>query len=157
MTVEVGDIAPLFQLADRNNGKMSLADMVGKRHAMLVFTPFAFSALADDELGELVEDASTFDAYDIVPMVISCDSPFVLGRWGADQASPFVMLSDYWPHGQVARRYGVFNEALGCPNRSTVLIDRSGVIAEIFSSPDLGTPRDRSQYEKALAKVGRPL
>lgn len=157
MTVEVGEPAPAFQLPDRENGKMSLAEVLGKRHVMLVFTPFAFSALADDELGELAEDAATFDAYDVVPMVISCDSPFVLGRWAAEQASPFVMLSDYWPHGQVARLYGVFNEALGCPNRSTVVIDRSGVIAEVFSSPDLGTPRDRSQYDKALAKLGRPL
>jgi mycoredoxin-dependent peroxiredoxin len=64
------------------------------------------------------------------------------------------VLSDFWPHGEVARAYGVFNEALGCANRATFGLDKDGVVSLTFSSPDLGTPRAKSEYEDALAKVG---
>jgi len=63
------------------------------------------------------------------------------------------VLSDFWPHGAVAKSYGVFNDALGCANRATFVIDKNGKVADTFASPELGTPRDRSSYEAALAKI----
>ena len=50
------------------------------------------------------------------------------------------MLSDFWPHGEVARAYGVFNEQLGCANRATFVIDTAGKVVDTFESPNLGTP-----------------
>jgi hypothetical protein len=47
----------------------------------------------------------------------------------------------------------VFNDALGCANRATFVLDLDGVVSSTFSSPDLGTPRAKSEYEEALAKV----
>jgi peroxiredoxin len=47
----------------------------------------------------------------------------------------------------------VFNEALGCANRATFVIDNSGKVVDTFSSPDLGTPRAKSEYASALAKL----
>ena len=61
------------------------------------------------------------------------------------------MLSDFWPHGAVAKSYGVFNDALGCANRATFVIDKDGKVTATFASADLGTPRERSEYESALA------
>ena len=49
---------------------------------------------------------------------------------------------------------GVFNEALGCANRATFVLDKEGVVSSTFSSPDLGTPRAKAEYEAALAQVG---
>jgi peroxiredoxin (alkyl hydroperoxide reductase subunit C) len=63
------------------------------------------------------------------------------------------LLSDFWPHGAAAREYGVFNEQLGCANRATFVIDKAGVIIDVFESPNLGTPREKSEYEAALAKL----
>ena len=63
------------------------------------------------------------------------------------------MLSDFWPHGAVAQAYGVFNEQLGCANRATFVIDKEGTVIDVFESPDLGTARDQSAYDAALAKL----
>jgi peroxiredoxin len=53
----------------------------------------------------------------------------------------------------VARAYGVFNEALGCANRATFVIDKQGRVVATFASPELITPRSRADYEAALAKL----
>ena len=63
------------------------------------------------------------------------------------------MLSDFWPHGAVARAYGVFNEQLGCANRATFVIDTAGKVVDTFASENLGTPRERATYVAALAKL----
>jgi peroxiredoxin len=53
----------------------------------------------------------------------------------------------------VARAYGVFNEALGCADRATFVIDKTGTVVATFASPELLTPRNRADYEAALAKL----
>ena len=55
------------------------------------------------------------------------------------------MLSDFWPHGEVSRAYGVFNEQLGAANRATFVIDKQGKIVDVFESPNLGTPREKAR------------
>ena len=73
--------------------------------------------------------------------------------WAEQQGFTFPVLSDFWPHGAVARAYDVFNEQLGCANRATFVIDKQGKIIDVFESPNLGTPRDKAAYEAALAKL----
>ena len=63
------------------------------------------------------------------------------------------MLSDFWPHGAVAKAYGVFNDALGCANRATFVIDKDGKVVDTFATDNLGTPREKSRYEEASAKL----
>ena len=53
----------------------------------------------------------------------------------------------------MARAYGVFNDKLGCANRATFVIDNTGTVVDAFASENLGTPRERSEYETALAKL----
>ena len=47
----------------------------------------------------------------------------------------------------------MFNEQLGCANRATFVIDTDGKIVDTFESANLGTPRERAEYEAALAKL----
>ena len=81
---------------------------------------------------------------------MSVDSPFSLKAWADQQGYQFPLLSDFWPHGEVARTYGVFNEAAGLANRGTFLIDRAGVVryAEV-NQP--GEERDQDAWKKAVA------
>ena len=64
----------------------------------------------------------------------------------------FPLLSDFWPHGEVARAYGVFHEAAGMANRGTFLIDVNGVVtfAEV-NGP--GEPRDQAAWKRAVAAL----
>jgi alkyl hydroperoxide reductase subunit AhpC len=53
----------------------------------------------------------------------------------------------------VAKAYGVFNEALGCANRGTFIIDKDGKVVDSFATENLATPRDASSYQAALDKL----
>jgi peroxiredoxin (alkyl hydroperoxide reductase subunit C) len=85
--------------------------------------------------------------------VASCDSRFAQQKWAGEEGYNFPLLSDFWPHGAVAREYGVFNEDLGCATRGTFVIDTDGTVVDEFHTDSLGTAREASRYEEALAKL----
>ena len=103
---------------------------------------------------ELLRDRSEeFRAGGVQPYAISRDSPWTHIAWQQVLELDFPLLSDFWPHGAVAKAYGVFNEQLGCANRASFVIDRDGKVVDTFASANLATPRARADYEAALAKV----
>ncbi len=57
----------------------------------------------------------------------------------------FPLLSDFWPHGEVAGRYGVLDTAKGCPTRSTFVIDLEGLVRWQVHNP-MGEARDLDVY-----------
>ena len=81
---------------------------------------------------------------------ISCDSTashraFANELGGLD----FPLLSDFWPHGRVAREYGIFDEDRGHPRRSVFVADREGVIRWAYHA-ELGEQRDISKIIEVL-------
>ena len=153
MTVEIGQRGPEFTLKDQVGNDVSLADYQGKQPVVLVFYPFTFSGLCQGELCELRDDPSVFEGSSAAVLAISCDTRHAQAQWAEQQGFTFPILSDFWPHGEVAIAYGVFNAALGCANRGTFIIDRDGVVVAKFESAGLASPRVREDYEQALAKV----
>jgi peroxiredoxin len=153
MAIEVGQSAPEFSLKDHNGDTVSLSDFRGKQAVALVFYPFTFTGVCEGELCALRDDYGEFTAAGVQVLACSCDSRFAQQQWAKQQGYQFPVLSDFWPHGEVARAYGVFNEALGCANRGTFLINAEGVVVDAFESPDLGTARDKSRYAEALEKL----
>jgi peroxiredoxin len=152
MTVEVGGTAPDFTLPDYNKEQVSLSDFQGTKNVLLVFYPFAFSGICQGELCQVRDDLSEFQNDDVQVLGVSVDSPFALKAWSEQQNYTFPLLSDFWPHGAVAKAYGVFNEAAGMANRGTFLIDKTGVVrfAEV-NQP--GAARDQQVWKKALAEL----
>jgi mycoredoxin-dependent peroxiredoxin len=154
VTIQIGDDAPDFELKDNAGNDVRLSDFRGKRNVVLVFFPFTFTGVCQGELCELRDDLSSFETSDARVLAISCDSRHAQARWAAEQRFSFPLLSDFWPHGEVSRRYGVFNEAVGCANRATFVIDKGGRVVDTFATAQLGTPRDKANYEAALSKLG---
>jgi mycoredoxin-dependent peroxiredoxin len=62
----------------------------------------------------------------------------------------FPLLSDFWPHGAVARAYGVFNEEKGCANRSSFIVDREGVLRWMVHNA-MPEARDLEEQARVLA------
>ncbi len=152
MAPEVGTEAPDFTLKDQNNQDVTLSSFRGQRSVLLVFYPFAFSGICTGELCAVRDDLSSFQNDDVQVLAISCDHPFALKAWSEAQAFGFPLLSDFWPHGEVAKAYGVFYEAAGMANRGTFLVDRSGIVqyAQI-NGP--GERRDQSAWHDAMANL----
>jgi len=103
---------------------------------------------------QLRDDPSAFASANVQVLAISCDTRHAQAKWAESEGFNFPVLGDFWPHGEVAKAYGVFNDALGCTNRGTFGIDKDGKIVGTFESANLGTPRERAEYEAGLPKLG---
>jgi peroxiredoxin len=152
MPVEIGAPAPEFALKDPSGGTVALSDLKGKP-VLLVFYPFTFTGVCEGELCRLRDDYSAFEERGVQVLAVSCDSRHAQRVWSEQMGYQFPVLSDFWPHGEVARAYGVFNEALGCANRASFLISEDGTVVDTFASEDLGTPRTAERYDAALARL----
>jgi len=149
MAVEVGSKAPEFTLNDYNREKVSLESLCREKNVLLVFYPFAFSGICQGELCQVRDEIEYYQNDTVQVVGISVDTPFSLKAWAQQQGYTFPLLSDFWPHGAVAKAYGVFNEAAGLANRGTFLIDTDGVVrfAEV-NQP--GEARDQEAWKKAI-------
>ncbi|MGW0231820.1 peroxiredoxin [Actinopolymorpha singaporensis] len=101
---------------------------VAAGHTVVVFYPFAFTGVCTGELKVLQKAQPRFAALDARVLAISCDSMFSLRVFAERESLTFPLLSDFWPHGAVARAYGVFDADRGCALRGTFVIDRAGTI-----------------------------
>src|SRR6478609_3338804 len=153
MSVEIGQEAPDFTLKDQNGNDVSLSKLRGDKAVALVFYPFTFTSVCEGELCQLRDDISDFESAGVQVLAVSCDSRHAQKQWAEQQGFTFPVLSDFWPHGAVAKAYGVFNEQLGCANRASFVIDKAGKVVATFASANLATPRSREEYQSALAKV----
>jgi peroxiredoxin len=149
MAPETGSEAPDFTLRNQNREEITLSSFRGKRSVLLVFFPFAFSSICTGELTAVRDDLSSFQNDEVQVLAVSVDHPFALKAWADAQDYGFPLLSDFWPHGSVARAYGVLNTDAGFALRGTFLVDRSGIVrfAEVNA---VGEARDQDAWRRAV-------
>ncbi|CAN5370510.1 peroxiredoxin [soil metagenome] len=149
----VNDItAPDFDLPNQFGEHVRLRDFRGTSPVALVFFPLAFSSTCTTELCELRDNLNLFAMEGVELLGISVDSKATLRAFADAEGYDFPLLADFWPHGEVAREYGVFLEEKGFANRATFLIDVDGVIrANFVTAP--GQARSLSEYTEALAEL----
>lgn len=152
MTLSVGDQAPDFTLKDQNNQEVTLSSFRGVKNVLIVFYPLAFTGVCQGELCKVRDNLPTFQHDGAEILAISVGPSPTHKVWASEQGYTFPLLSDFWPHGEVAQAYGVFNEVAGIANRGTFVIDKAGVVrfAEM-NGP--GEPRDQAAWENALAAL----
>jgi peroxiredoxin len=152
MAVEVGDLAPDFELRDQHGSPVRLSSFRGAKKVVLVFYPLAFSGVCSGELCALRDDFPEVSRDDVELLTVSVDSSCAHRVWADREKFGFALLSDFWPHGAVARSYGVFDETLGIATRGTFIIDKEGVVRWKVVNP-VPQARDLGEYRKALAEL----
>lgn len=152
MAPEVGTEAADFTLKDQNNQEVTLSSFRGDRNVLLVFYPFAFSGICTGELCAVRDDLASFQNADVQILALSVDHPFALKAWSDAQGYEFPLLADFWPHGEVAQAYGVFNDGAGFALRGTFLVDKAGTV-QFAQVNGPGEARDQDAWKKALAAV----
>lgn len=146
---EAGDRAPDFELLDQRGCPVRLSTVVTDRHALLVFFPFAFSGICTGELLEIQLNIDRFVNDKVAVYGISCDAAESLRYWAAHEGYRFPLLSDFWPHGEVAQRYGVFDSASGMAVRGTFLVDPDRIVRwSLVHGP--GQQRDIGDLHRAV-------
>jgi peroxiredoxin len=149
MAIQVGDKAPDFELKDNHGRTVRLSDFRGSKNVVLLFYPFAFTGVCTGELCELRDHLPQFSGRDTQVLAVSNDSIHTLRVFAEQENLEYPLLSDFWPHGNVSRAYGVFDEDKGCALRGTFIIDKEGVVrwTVVNGLPDA---RDLNEYVKAL-------
>jgi len=129
-----------------------LRDFTDERPVVLVFYPFAFSGICTGELCELRDNLAVFEDASVQLMAVSCDPVHTLRAWAEAEKYDFPLLSDFWPHGEAARAYGVFNETTGAAHRGSFLVDTAGLLRwSVVNGP--GEARPLSAYREAVASL----
>jgi peroxiredoxin len=149
MAIQVGEKAPGFELRDNHGRTVRLSDFRGRQNVVLLFYPFAFTGVCTGELSELRDNLPRFTDRDTALLAVSNDSIHTLRVFAEQEGLEYPLLSDFWPHGNVSRAYGVFDEGKGCAVRGTFVIDKEGVVrwTVVNGLPDA---RDPDDYLKAL-------
>jgi len=143
--------APDFALSNQYGEEIRLSDFRG-RPVVLVFFPLAFTGRCTGELCELRDNLAMFAEDGVELIGISVDSKASLRAWAEQEGYDFTLLADFWPHGAVAKQYGVFLEDRGVATRATFVIDADGVIRAAFRT-DPGQARSLEDYRAALARL----
>ncbi|MBN9606853.1 MAG: peroxiredoxin [Actinomycetales bacterium] len=152
MALENDTHAPDFDLPNQFGEHVRLSDFRGVRPVALVFFPLAFSSTCTGELCALQENLNLFREHGVELIGISVDSKAALRAWAEEKGYDFTLLADFWPHGAVAKEYGVFLPEKGFANRATFVIDTKGVIrASFITAP--GEARSIEEYREALETV----
>ncbi len=121
--VEKGDNAIDFILEDQNGNEFRLSDFEGKK-ILLSFHPLAGTSVCAKQMKALDDNIDEFKELDTVPVGISVDSSPAKKLWGEKLGiDELRMLSDFWPHGDIAKKYGLFREDDGFSERANILID----------------------------------
>jgi mycoredoxin-dependent peroxiredoxin len=143
-----GQPAPDFSSRTQHGQSLGLSDLRG-RPAVLVFYPWAFSSICTGELSGLRAAAGDFEAAGARVVAISCDAMFTLRAYAEAEDLPFDLLTDHWPHGAIARAYGVFDEQAGCSLRGSFVLDADGRITWSVVN-QIGEARDLAAHLAAV-------
>lgn len=153
MAVKTGDRAPEFDLEVTYGERVRLSDFRGRSNVLLVFHPFAFTAVCEEEARDLQENLESFRNADTEIVFVSCDPSPARQAWRRELGAEYTFASDFWSHGDVSKAYGVFNESLGAPHRGTFLIDKEGTV--IWSLVKIGDERRVTMVPDSLGTLGK--
>lgn len=152
MALENDTQAPDFDLPNQFGEHVRLSEFRGRKPVALVFFPLAFSSTCTGELCQLRDNIALFADNKVELIGISVDSKATLRSFAEQEGYDFTLLADFWPHGAVAKEYGVFLEHKGFANRATFLIDTRGIIrASFITAP--GEGRSIEAYRAALHEL----
>jgi peroxiredoxin len=148
-TLKVGDTAPDFSLRDQDGNSVSLSDFRGKKNVVLVFHPLAFTSICSTQMPGYNKELQTFEGLDTQVLGLSVDSSPAHRAWAEMLGGiDYPMLADFYPHGEVARKYGILRPE-GISERATFVIDKEGKVRSI-EVHDIGTLPD---HQKMLATL----
>jgi peroxiredoxin len=149
LKVKVGKPAPDFTLKSVSGEAVSLKQFRGKKNVVVSFVPAAWTPVCSDQWPgyNIVKDM--FDQYDAVLLGITVDNIPTLFSWTKQMGNLwFPVLSDFWPHGGVAKKYGVLRSD-GTSERALFIIDKKGIIRYI----DVHDINKRPQLEDLIKEL----
>ncbi|MDQ7094318.1 redoxin domain-containing protein [Desulfosporosinus sp. PR] len=141
-SIMIGATAPVFNLQDNRGNMLGLSDYTGKK-VLLSWHPLAWTRVCAEQMKSLETNYARFEELGTVPLGLSVDPVPSKNAWAKElKIANLKLLSDFWPHGAVAKAYGLFRELEGFSERANVIIDENGKICwvkiyDIHQLPDV--------------------
>ena len=152
LKVKVGDLAPDFVLPAISGKNVSLGQYRGKKNVVISFVPAAWTPVCSDQWPGYNIVENLFAQNDAILLGITVDNAPTLHAWTQQMGDLwFPVLSDFWPHGEVAARYGVLRSD-GVSERALFIIDKTGIIRSILVS-DINKRPDLEWFAVELEKL----
>ncbi len=149
LAVAAGDPAPDFRLPAIGGGEIALSDYRGRSNVILSFVPAAWTPVCSGQWPAYRLIQQDLEDADAVLLGITVDNIPTLHAWVLDMGGLyFPVLSDFWPHGEVASRYGILRSD-GTSERATFLVDKAGVLRYV-DVHDINAPPDIEPLVRAL-------
>jgi peroxiredoxin (alkyl hydroperoxide reductase subunit C) len=155
LKVKVGQAAPDFTLPSISGEKIRLSQYRGKKNVVISFVPAAFTPVCSDQWPGYNMAHQLFEDHDAILLGITVDNIPTLFAWTRQMGSElwFPVLSDFWPHGAVASKYGLLRKD-GVSERALIFIDKKGIIRDIVVS-DINKRPDLEKCAIALDKLDK--
>ncbi|CAB1078292.1 Alkyl hydroperoxide reductase subunit C-like protein [Olavius algarvensis Delta 1 endosymbiont] len=154
LKVKIGDPAPDFTLPSVSGEKVTLSRYRGQKNVVLSFVPAAWTPVCSDQWPGYNIAQEIFDMNNAVLLGITVDNVPTLYAWTKQMGKLwFPVLSDFWPHGAVAARYGVLRSE-GVSERALFYIDRKGIIRDIHVS-DINKRPDLESCATSLEQMNK--
>jgi len=146
---EIGDLAPEFTLKDQHGKEQKLSSFRGKK-VVLSFHPLAFTRVCTYQMQDLEAKKAELDTLSTVALGLSVDPVPSKHAWAKEiGVKETLLLSDFWPHGEVARAYGIFDKAEGFSKRAVFILNEEGKIVWKKEYP----LKERPDIEEILAAL----
>ena len=139
MAVKPGEEAPDFELRSHKGGSVKLSDFRGKKNVVVAFHPLAFTPVCAAQMSSYESDLKEFEAADTVVLGVSIDPQPSKTAWARELGiNSFDLLSDNYPYGEAAQKYGVFREKDGITDRALFVIDKNGKVrwSKVYDIPE---------------------
>ena len=137
--ISVGTDAPDFTAKDNKKQDIKLSDYKGKK-VLLSWHPIAWTPVCTDQMRALETNLQKFQDLNTVSLGFSVDPQPCKEAWAtALQIKKVSLPSDFWPHGKIARDYGIFDESKGMSERANIIIDENGKVqwVKVYASEQL--------------------
>ena len=157
--MKIGEIVPNFELIDHNGDKFNLYDVKNKM-VLLSFHPLAWTGVCAKQMQSLEEKYDTLNDLNVLPVGISVDSDPTKKAWakvlGIEKTR---LLSDFWPHGELAKNLGIFIDDKGVAKRANILVAKNKEILfmKIYEMSTLPKLDEITDFIKKERKKGREI
>jgi len=150
--VKVGDTAQDLTLKDQDSKEFKLSEHKGQR-VLLSFHPLAWTPVCTQQMQSLEENSQVFKSLNTLPAGLSVDPVPSKKAWADNIGIKKVpLLSDFWPHGEVAKLFDIFREKNGFSERANIVIDEKGKIA-LFKTYPVSQLPDINEIIEAIRKL----
>ncbi|MDN5360106.1 MAG: hypothetical protein PWQ84_1169 [Thermotogaceae bacterium] len=123
--INIGEQFEDFVLTDQDGNSIDTAELKGKK-ILLSFHPLAWTPVCRDQMKVLDELHDEFESLDMVPFGISIDSSQSKKAWADSMGlKKLKLLADFWPHGELAKKLGVFLDDKGFSKRVNIVLDEN--------------------------------